>query len=414
MREVLIGDCFERIKNGYSISNSKDMGGIPITRIETIANGEIDFNKVGYADIFDSQNHLEYLVKKDDILMSHINSVSHLGKVAFCEFNDPELIHGMNLLLLRTNDKLDSKYAFYFFKSTMFSKRLSSIIKKAVNQASFSISNLKNLQIPLPPLPIQRKIAEALDKADSLRKRSQQILAKYDQLAQSVFLEMFGDPVKNEKGWEEMKLGQLGDWQSGGTPSRSKPEYFKGDIPWLSSGELNEMYLNASSEKISEEALKNSAAKLIPVGSLLLGMYDTAALKSTITSFECTCNQAISFAKLNEKIVNTGFVYFTIQVGKEHFKRLQRGVRQKNLNLKMIKSIKIFVPPISLQNQFSSIITQIEKQKSQTQVELDRAEELYQSLLQKAFSGELFNSSQPFISAQGDSPVGLSGVEAHN
>lgn len=184
-----------------------------------------------------------------------------------------------------------------------------------------------------------------------------------DDNVKSRFMEMFGDPINNSKGWKKVKLETLGEWKTGGTPSRSNPEYFKGEIPWLSSGELNNKYCFESNEHITEEAISNSATKLIKKGSLLLGMYDTAALKSTINMIECTCNQAIAYSKLSSELVNTVYVYYCIQIGKDYYKSLQRGVRQKNLNLTMVKELEIILPILELQNQFADFVNQVDKLK---------------------------------------------------
>ncbi|WP_341478928.1 restriction endonuclease subunit S [Clostridium perfringens] len=174
---------------------------------------------------------------------------------------------------------------------------------------------------------------------------------------------MFGDPVKNQKKLAKVKLSELGEWKTGGTPLRSKSEYYNGNIPWLSSGELNNKYCFKSNEMITESAIIESAAKIIEVGSLLLGMYDTAALKSTINMIECSCNQAIAYSKLNENLVNTVYVYYCIQIGKEFYKSQQRGVRQKNLNLSMVKGLEILMPPLEFQNQFADFVKQVDKLK---------------------------------------------------
>ena len=108
------------------------------------------------------------------------------------------------------------------------------------------ISKYSQIQIPLPPLPQQQKIANILDAADAIRQNDKAMIAKYDELTRALFLDMFGDPVSNPKNLPKIKLGELGKWQSGGTPSRSKSEYYNGTIPWLSSGELNEMYVSES------------------------------------------------------------------------------------------------------------------------------------------------------------------------
>ena len=139
----LLDDYCIFIRNGANIKNSKDKSGIPITRIETISDNVIDENKYGYADIFDNK-YEDYYLKKNDILMSHINSLKHLGKTAFCE-EDKKVIHGMNLLCIRSNNKINPKYLNYYFKSDDFYKKLMKISKQSVNQSSFAISDLKKI-----------------------------------------------------------------------------------------------------------------------------------------------------------------------------------------------------------------------------------------------------------------------------
>ncbi len=248
---------------------------------------------------------------------------------------------------------------------------------------------VKDLKIPLPPLETQKEIVSILDNAAALKEKTQKILQEYDALAKAIFLDMFGSPITNPKSFTTKRIGDLGRWQSGGTPKRSKTEYYVGNIPWLSSGELNKMYVSDSKEHINESSIKESSAKLIPPESLLLGMYDTAALKSSITTREMSCNQAIAFGTLDAKLANVVYIYSIIQLSKEYYRRKQRGARQKNLNLSMVKGIEILYPPIELQNEFAEKIALIEKQKALANQELKESEDLFNCLLQKAFKGEL-------------------------
>ncbi|MGU9218031.1 restriction endonuclease subunit S [Clostridium perfringens] len=392
MNNYKLEELCEFIRNGASIKQFENAKGYPITRIETIADSYINLERVGYADIIDLSKYEDYLLNIGDILMSHINSEKHLGKTAIFENEDKKLIHGMNLLCIRPDKKLVSpKYLNYYFKSLAFKKQLPKITKKSVNQASFSVSDLKKLKCKIHSIESQKKIVKILDKSQELIDKRKKQIEKLDLLVKSKFIEMFGDPVKNQKKLAKVKLSELGEWKTGGTPLRSKSEYYNGNIPWLSSGELNNKYCFKSNEMITESAIIESAAKIIEVGSLLLGMYDTAALKSTINMIECSCNQAIAYSKLNENLVNTVYVYYCIQIGKEFYKSQQRGVRQKNLNLSMVKGLEILMPPLEFQNQFAEFVKQVDKLKFELEKSLKELEDNFNSLMQKAFKGELFN-----------------------
>lgn len=298
---------------------------------------------------------------------------------------DVESCIGRGLSAIRSKENSLYKYIFYYLRS---------IEVKIANQGRGSTfraitqNELRELKIPLPPLPIQKQIAEILEQADKAKQKRKEASKLTDEFLQSVFFEMFGDPIKNPKGWEKVNLDNIGDWQSGGTPSRSIKKYFEGEIPWYSSGELNSMYLTDSDECITEEAIRESNAKIIEPNSILVGMYDTAAFKLGITINHCSCNQAIAYSKLDAKKINTIFLYFLMQIGRDFFISGQRGVRQKNLNLTMIRETKITLPPLSLQQQFAEIVNKTEALKEkQKQSELE-LENLFQSLMQKAFKGE--------------------------
>ena len=160
-----MGDLFEFIRNGVTLSQHKGAIGIPITRIETISSGEINRSKMGYANITDENLYKNYYLSQNDILMSHINSPIHVGKSAiYNKLCDKErIIHGMNLLCFRPSKNLYAKYMYYFFSSSIFKDQIKPYIKNAVNQASVNISNLNSLVFLLPPLSEQEIIVQKIE-----------------------------------------------------------------------------------------------------------------------------------------------------------------------------------------------------------------------------------------------------------
>ncbi|WP_340031202.1 restriction endonuclease subunit S [Paenibacillus sp. FSL K6-1122] len=379
---------FSFIRNGVSIKQGQIDGGYPITRIETIANGIVDRNKMGYAGINDLEKYRDYILHTGDILMSHINSEKHLGKSAVCELEENEkIIHGMNLLCLRSNSKLlNYKFGRYFFLSDQFKIQIPKIIKKSVNQASFNVTSLKELEMTLPPLEVQKRIAQNLDTVSELLALRKKQFDELDGLIQSVFYDMFGDPVTNDMGWEIQKFESIGKLTSGGTPSRSQAQYFTGNINWFSAGELNARYLYESTEKITGQAIQESSAKIFPKGSMLIGMYDTAAFKLGILTQDSSSNQACANLIVNENKININWMYDVCQIMKNTYLSNRRGVRQKNLNLGMIKEFTLPVPPLSLQNQFASIVTKIEEQKSLVKQSIEETQTLFDSLMSQYFN----------------------------
>ncbi|WP_440248877.1 restriction endonuclease subunit S [Dialister succinatiphilus] len=173
---------------GHQSSRQIVLGGIPITRIETIANRVIDRNHMGYADIYNGDKYSSYFLRDGDILMSHINSIQHLGKAAIYHPLDEKekIIHGMNLLVLRANQKiLDNQFAYFYFSSDSFLHKLPRITKKSVNQASFTVSELKKIDIPCPALSQQHKIAKILSIIQTLCNKRNEQLKILDELVKS-------------------------------------------------------------------------------------------------------------------------------------------------------------------------------------------------------------------------------------
>ena len=184
------GDFFSSARNGANIKQGTISGGIPITRIETISDGEVNRDKMGYAGITDN-TYSSYYLQDGDILVSHINSMKHIGKCALYQrINDEIIIHGMNLLCLRPcKDVVNPVYVTYLLRSSIMRKLILDITKPAVNQVSFTVKDLCKLKVMLPPISEQEKFAAIVHQADK---------SKFTHL-KSQFIEMFKDLPINGK-----------------------------------------------------------------------------------------------------------------------------------------------------------------------------------------------------------------------
>ena len=317
------------------------------------------------------------IVSKGTVVMSFKLSIGKVGILAENMYTNEAIAN----FVVKNNKMLFNEYLYYALQGINFD----SLTDRAVMGKTLNKAKLNNLSIVYNEPFMQQQIVLRLDGVNKLIESRKQQLSELSKLVKSRFNEMFGDPVLNEMGWEKHALKEFGVWKSGGTPKKNEEKYFRGHIPWITSGELEHKYIDDSFEKITEKAIECSSAKIIEKGSLLLGMYDTAGLKSSINTKVMSCNQAIAFAKLDDKITNTIYVYYVIQNLRSMLLNQQRGVRQKNFNLSMIKNISIPLPPLSLQNEFADFVAQVDKSQLAIQKSLEKLETLKKSLMQEYF-----------------------------
>ena len=286
------------------------------------------------------------------------------------------------------------KYLYYFCKTFNFLK-----LDKSTTLPSLTKSDLLEIEIPLPPLPIQEKIAAILDKADALRRKDQELLKKYDELAQAIFIDMFGDPVKNEKGWEVKSIDQLVTKERHSIKRGPFGGALKKEI-FVQSGYLvYEQYhaLNNDFSKeryfIAEDKYKELIAfKVLPKDIIIScsGVYLGKLAVVPDNAKAGIINQALLKITLNENIMKNDFFvfHFSQQNFREKYFDANRGAGIPNFPpMSEFKRFPFICPPIHLQEEFAKKIELINQLKAQTNAE--KSEELFQSLLQRAFKGEL-------------------------
>ena len=366
MKIFKLKDISEFIRNGVTIKqdiSSKE--GIPITRIETISKGTIDFNKLGYANIFKIEKYKEWLLKKGDILISHINSEKHLGKSAIYLDNNYDIIHGMNLLCIRAIDKkVFPEYLQLFFKTNQYKKQIKKITKKSVNQASFSVNDFKEILITVPDLNIQEKIIKKIKVLEKILENNKLKLVYLSELTKSLFTRMFGDIKSNDKNWKIYKFSEKLKISSGGTPSKANKIYWEnGTISWIGSNMCNDEIITKNDGKfITEEGLKNSSAKIYKMNTVIVALVGATIGKTGLLKFETSTNQNIAALEIKNMDYSPEFLFFLLQNLYYKFTELG-GDTFKMANLNFIKNLPLISPPIELQNKFTERVEKIEKLK---------------------------------------------------
>lgn len=389
---VSLESISEFIRNGASIKQSKDAGGLPITRIETIAEREVNLEKCGYADVDDSE-YQDYRLSNGDILISHINSEKHLGKCAIYECSRSDVIHGMNLLCLRpVKGKTFPRYLFHYLSSPEFGRLIPSITKKSVNQASFTVTAFKELEIPLPPLTEQKRIAAILDKADAIRSKRQQAIQLADKFLRAVFLDMFGDPVTNLKGFP---IGTIRDLvESANYGSSAKASEDRGDYPMLRMGNITyEGAIDMTNLKYVDLSEKEKPKYLVAKGDLLFNRTNSKELVGKTAVYDKDDPVAIAgyLIRVRTNAKGNGYYisgYLNSAHGKATLQNMCKSiVGMANINAQEMQDIPILLPPAKLQDQYRNIVILTKTKLSVHQTALEGNLELFSSLSQKAFSG---------------------------
>ena len=394
MKTLTIDECFYQIRNGANIKQGVEEGGYPITRIETIANGRFNRERMGYAGIIDLGKYESYLLEDGDLLMSHINSIQYLGRtVLYKRQGDEKIIHGMNLLGLKADKKLIlPEYAKYYFCSSPFRKQISKITKKSVNQASFAVTDLKKVTLELPALFEQECIANTLNKINKVIYKYQQQLQKLDELIKSRFVEMFGDPVSNSMGLPTESMTEVCAIIDGdrGKNYPKQDEFFDmGHCLFLNAKNVTAIGFSFENCMFITEEKDNSLRKgKLVRGDVVLttrGTLGNLAFYDDSVPFEnVRINSGMVILRMKKNIVTE--VFFIEQLQLQSIKeKIASGSAQPQLPISTMNKIRILLAPIELQEQFAAFVEQIDKSKVAVQKSLDETQLLFDSLMQKYF-----------------------------
>ena len=281
---------------------------------------------------------------------------------------------------------MNGKFIAYYLRSnTFFTQKLK--YARGFKVMEIKTKDLAKLVLPIPPKPTQLSIVSELDKINELIQIKKEQLKDYDALAQSIFYEMFGDPVENEKGWEVKTFGDCFSIGAGGTPSTKVKEYWdNGTIPWIGSNMCQNCIITETDGKfITEEGLNHSSTKLLSPGTVLVALVGATIGKVGLLRIETCTNQNVAFIKVQEAETFTSeFVYYHLMGLYGEFMKIGKG-NFKMANQGFIKLLPISCPPLSLQQSFAHKIEQIERQKVEVQKTITDLETLLAARMQYWF-----------------------------
>jgi type I restriction enzyme S subunit len=368
--------------------------GIPFLNIRTLTDeGFINKSLCQCVKKEEFTNKYEhFLLDEGDFVVS---SSGTLGKLAEVRKQDLPIMLNTSVIRFRPLDTniLDRDFLKWFIKSPLYFRQIESASTGTAIK-NYGPSHLKKMVIPLPPIASQRRIADILDKADEIIRKRKEAIALTEQLQKSIFLDMFGDPVTNPKGWEIIKFSKVCERITVGVVVKPASYYVNSGVPAIRSlnikpGKivLDDVVFFSKEDndtKLSKTKLK--ARDLILVRS---GQPGTAA----VVPQDLDGINAIDILIVTpiKKLIDPDFLcsFFNSSGGRSLVLSEQRGQIQKHLNVGSLSKSFIPFPPLELQKDFSLKLTKIEKIKRKKIQSLQESENLFNSLLQRAFKGEL-------------------------
>jgi len=369
--------------NGYAFKPEQwSDEGLEIIRIQNLTEGSCSTN------YFQGEIPSKYKVKYGDLLISWSATLG-----VFTWKSKDAWLNQHIFKVVFDKKEFDKQFFKHLIASSLrkMSEQVHGATMKHITKKKFDA-----FIIPYPPLEEQKKIAAILDAADKLRQKDAQLIEKYNALSQSLFLDMFGDPVTNPMGWEYSELSELvtklGDGLHGTPIYDDEGEYYFVNGNNLQHGEIE---FNSKTRKVSKSEF-NKHKKELNDSTMLVSINGTIGKVAFYKGEKIVLGKSACYFNVKTSLVDMTYLFCLIE--SPYFIRYASGLATgstiKNVSLKTMRGFPVPMPPITLQNQFAERIQHIEAQKQQAQAALQKSEDLFNSLLQRAFKGELTQENE--------------------
>lgn len=398
--KVKLGDLYT-VHNGLSKGKKFFGTGFPFLSFSIVFNKWFIPEQLYDLVEVDEKERNSYSIKKGDVFITRTSeTMEELGMSTVALKDYPNATYnGFTKRLRPITELLEPRFIGYYLRTPEFRGKFMAF-SAMTTRASLTNDDLLSLEVPVPPLPVQQRIASILSTYDDLIENNQKQIKLLEEAAQRLYKEWFVDlrfpgheSVKIvdgvPEGWKIKKIEELADTMSGGTPTRSHEEYYSsGEILWLKTKELNDGFIFDTEEKITEAGLKNSSAKLFEKGCIILAMYGATIGRLGISSVTMCCNQACCVLKIKE-IFLFEYVYLWLVNNREMLISRGRGSAQSNLSQELIKQIEVRIPSDGVLIKFSNVVDKLLKNKEILEKQISSLREARDRLLPKLMSGEI-------------------------
>lgn len=333
-----------------------------------------------------------------DVLLAKITPCFENGKISQASVTTPVAFGSTEFHVVRCGAKIDSRYLVHFLRRQEVRSDGERKMTGSGGQRRVPKHFLESLGIPLPPIPEQRSISTILDQADALRAKRREALVQLDKLAQSIFMEMFGDPVNNSKGWPDvMQLGEVAEIVSGVTKGRNLEGKSTRLLPYLAVANVQDKALNLANVKMIEATEDEIKRYLLRRNDLLLteGGDPDKLGRGTLWNEElpeCIHQNHVFRVRLTHNDVTPCYLNWLVgsERGKKYFLRSAKQTTGiASINMTQLRGFPLLIPPLPLQKTFATRIQAVESLKTQHRAALAELDALFASLQHRAFQGEL-------------------------
>lgn len=385
---VALDEVADSITYGVTASAINQPVGPKFLRITDIQDSRVNWEDVPWCDCNPKARKSAQL-RSGDIVFARTGATT--GKSYLIADCPVDSVFASYLIRVRLRDTVHPAYVSHFFSSQDYWSQVAKSSRGAA-QPGINASTLKTLQIPLPPLAEQKRIAEILDAADALRAKRRESIAQLDALLQSTFLEMFGDPVTNPKGWEMCTLDDVATRITDGT--HKTPRYTQHGIEFISAKDIKNGAIQWGTGKyISQEEHAQLIKRCNPdLGDVVLAKSGSLGAAALIDSdHEFSMFESLCLIKLDNEKVDPYYLVSLIQAPslQSLLLRSNKGVGVKHLHLVDIRKLRITLPPLEIQHAYKLIVLKLDRLKKLSQEYLVEQEILFSSLQHRAFNGEL-------------------------
>ena len=376
--------------------------GIPLVRVSDLTDGAVSKEHLKKIDPNIDKSYGRSRLIGDELLLACVGSIGSIARA-------DETLRGFNIARavarVRCNEQVDRHYLYWFFRSPSAQHYFTEEIRQ-VAQPTLNIRQIEQLEVPVPPLPEQRRIADILDKADAIRRKRKQAIALTDQLLRSTFLEMFGDPVTNPKGWPSvpvesiakveknaLAIGPFGsnllssDYRAAGHPVIFVRDIVSGSFLWKSKVFVND-----------EKFMELAAHRAVPGDVLITKMGDPPGVACVLpTEFpdsiitadvvKVSANRALIHPEYLATMINSPFC-------QEQIGRISAGITRQKMTLRDFRQLEIRLPPLSEQSRYLGFVRRFERLRDHLKAAERDAQTLFSSLVDRAFRGELSRLEQ--------------------